>query len=67
MQFAEALLEYHKQCSEILQVCPSGKITFNFDALALQGLTETLYQKTNLASGRQRREFVPKTLEVHLS
>lgn len=46
MQFAEALLEYHKQCSEILQ-----------------GLTETLYQKTNLASGRQRREFVPKTLE----
>ena len=47
MQFAEALLEYHKQCSEILQ-----------------GLTETLYQKTNLASGRQRREFVPKTLEV---
>jgi len=46
MQFAEALLEYHKQCSEILQ-----------------GLTETLYQKTNLASSRQRREFVPKTLE----
>ena len=24
MQFAEALLEYHKQCSEILQVVPSG-------------------------------------------
>jgi len=46
MQFAEALLEYHKQCSEILQ-----------------GLTETLYQKTNLASSRQRREFTPKTLE----
>lgn len=21
MQFAEALLEYHRQCSEILQVC----------------------------------------------
>lgn len=46
MQFAEALLEYHKQCSEILQ-----------------GLTETLYQKTNLASARQRKEFTPKTLE----
>jgi len=46
MQLAEALLEYHKQCSEILQ-----------------GLTETLYQKTNLASSRQRKEFTPKTLE----
>ena len=23
MQFADALLEYHKQCSEILQVSPS--------------------------------------------
>jgi len=46
MQFAEALLEYHKQCSEILQ-----------------GLTETLYSKTQAASTRQRKEFVPKTLE----
>eukprot|EP00092_Neocalanus_flemingeri_P085154 GFUD01107109.1.p1 GENE.GFUD01107109.1~~GFUD01107109.1.p1 ORF type:complete len:206 (-),score=66.79 GFUD01107109.1:317-910(-) len=46
MQFAEALLEYHKQCSEILQ-----------------GLTDTLYSKTNAASSRQRREFTPKTLE----
>jgi len=46
MQFAEALLEYHKQCSEILQ-----------------GLTDTLYSKTTAASSRQRREFVPKTLE----
>ena len=47
MQFAEALLEYHRQCSEILQ-----------------GLSETLYTKTQAASARQRREFVPKTLEV---
>ena len=47
MQFAEALLEYHRQCSEILQ-----------------GLSETLYTKTQAASSRQRREFVPKTLEV---
>ena len=31
MQFAEALLEYHKQCSEILQVWNSGKITLIFD------------------------------------
>jgi len=46
MQFAEAMLEYHRQCSEILQ-----------------GLSETLYTKTQAASGRQRREFVPKTLE----
>jgi len=46
MQFAEALLEYHKQCSEILQ-----------------GLTETLYSKTQAASSRQRKEFVPKTLD----
>jgi len=46
MQFAEALLEYHKQCAEILQ-----------------GLTDTLYQKTNLASSRARKEFTPKTLE----
>jgi len=46
MQFAEALLEYHKQCTEILQ-----------------GLTDTLYSKTNSASSRQRREFTPKTLE----
>jgi len=46
MQFAEALLEYHRQCSEILQ-----------------GLSETLYTKTQAASARQRREFVPKTLE----
>jgi len=46
MQFAEALLEYHKQCSEILQ-----------------GLTETLYSKTKAASSRQRKEFVPKTLD----
>merc|ERR1719431_1242758 len=46
MQFAEALLEYHKQCSEILQ-----------------GLSETLYTKTQAASSRSRREFTPKTLE----
>jgi len=46
MQFAEALLEYHKQCSEILQ-----------------GLTDTLYSKSQAASSRQRREFTPKTLE----
>merc|ERR1719233_2228860 len=46
MQFADALLEYHKQCSEILQ-----------------GLTETLYSKSTVASSRQRREFTPKTLD----
>merc|ERR1719242_774723 len=46
MQFAEAMLEYHRQCSEILQ-----------------GLTETLYSKSQAASTRQRKEFVPKTLE----
>jgi len=46
LHFAEALLEYHKQCSEILQ-----------------GLTETLYTKTNMASSKIRKEFVPKTLE----
>jgi len=46
MQYAEALLEYHNQCSEILQ-----------------GLTETLYTKTNDASSRPRRDFTPKTLE----
>jgi len=46
MQFAEALMEYHKHCSEILQ-----------------GLTDTLYTKAQAASGRQRREFTPKTLE----
>jgi len=46
MQFAEALLEYHKHCSEILQ-----------------GLTDTLYTKTQAAGARQRREFTPKTLE----
>ena len=50
MQFAEAMLEYHRQCSEILQ-----------------GLSETLYTKTQAASGRQRREFTPKTLEVCFS
>ena len=50
MQFAEAMLEYHRQCSEILQ-----------------GLSETLYTKTQAASGRQRREFTPKTLEVFFS
>ena len=37
MQFAEALLEYHKQCREILQ-----------------GLTETLYQKTSLRPTKER-------------
>jgi len=46
MQFAESLLDYHRQCSQILQ-----------------GLSETLYTKTQAASSRQRREFVPKTLE----
>ena len=46
MQFAEALLDYHRQCSQILQ-----------------GLSETLYTKTQAASSRQRKEFVPKTLE----
>jgi endophilin-A len=45
-QFAEALLEYHKQCTNILQ-----------------GLTDTLYEKTNDASARPRRDFNPKTLE----
>ena len=30
---------------------------------SLQGLTETLYSKTQAASTRQRKEFVPKTLE----
>ena len=29
----------------------------------LQGLTETLYSKTQAASSRQRKEFVPKTLD----
>ena len=28
-----------------------------------QGLSETLYTKTQAASSRQRREFTPKTLE----
>ena len=28
-----------------------------------QGLTETLYSKTQAASSRQRKEFVPKTLD----
>jgi len=45
-QFAEALLEYHKNCSNILQ-----------------GLTDTLYEKTSNASSRPRRDFNPKTLE----
>jgi len=45
-QFAEALLQYHKQCTDILQ-----------------GLTDTLYTKTNDASSRSRRDFNPKTLE----
>ena len=49
MQFAESLLDYHRQCSQILQ-----------------GLSETLYTKTQAASSRQRREFVPKTLEVEM-
>ena len=31
--------------------------------LSLQGLTETLYSKSQAASTRQRKEFVPKTLE----
>ena len=75
MQFAEALLEYHKQCSEILQVNCSVfiklihcsvfiKLIHCAVRVNLQGLTETLYQKTNLASARQRKEFTPKTLEV---
>jgi len=46
VQFADALLEYHKQCAEVLQ-----------------SLTDTLYTKTNDASGRPKREFQPKTLE----
>jgi len=46
VQFADALLEYHKQCSEVLQ-----------------SLTDTLYTKTNDASGRPKRDFTPKTLE----
>ena len=29
----------------------------------LQGLTETLYSKTQAASSRKRKEFVPKTLD----
>ena len=29
----------------------------------LQGLTKTLYSKTQAASSRQRKEFVPKTLD----
>jgi len=45
-QFAEALLQYHRQCTDILQ-----------------GLTDTLYTKTNDASSRTRRDFAPKTLE----
>ena len=32
--------------------------------MILQGLSETLYTKTQAASARQRREFTPKTLEV---
>jgi len=46
VQFADALLEYHKQCSDVLQ-----------------SLTDTLYAKTNDASGRPKRNFTPKTLE----
>ena len=33
------------------------------DLSCVQGLTDTLYSKTNAASSRQRREFTPKTLE----
>ena len=32
-------------------------------ALVFQGLTETLYSKSTVASSRQRREFTPKTLD----
>ena len=66
MQFAEALLEYHRQCSEILQVLAT-QWTQVMDCYQLsmnnQGLSETLYTKTQAASSRQRREFTPKTLE----
>eukprot|EP00088_Acartia_fossae_P001851 TRINITY_DN10723_c0_g1_i3.p1 TRINITY_DN10723_c0_g1~~TRINITY_DN10723_c0_g1_i3.p1 ORF type:complete len:569 (+),score=161.34 TRINITY_DN10723_c0_g1_i3:145-1851(+) len=46
VQFADALLEYHKQCADVLQ-----------------SLTDTLYTKTNDATGRPKRDFTPKTLE----
>ena len=61
MQFAEAMLEYHRQCSEILQVM---MMMIMMMIMILQGLSETLYTKTQAASVRQRREFTPKTLEV---
>ena len=63
MQFAEAMLEYHRQCSEILQVMMM-KMMIMIMIMILQGLSETLYTKTQAASARQRREFTPKTLEV---
>ena len=67
MQFAEAMLEYHRQCSEILQVMMMKMMIMMMIMMMmmiLQGLSETLYTKTQAASARQRREFTPKTLEV---
>ena len=69
MQFAEAMLEYHRQCSEILQVMMMMimmmmVMIIMMMIMILQGLSETLYTKTQAASARQRREFTPKTLEV---
>ena len=67
MQFAEALLEYHRQCSEILQVLTTQRahvLDCYQPSINIQGLSETLYTKTQAASSRQRREFTPKTLEV---
>ena len=61
MQFAEAMLEYHKQCSEITQV---RRIMIVLSLIKMmQGLTDTLYSKSKTASSRQRKEFTPKTLE----
>lgn len=47
--FAEALLDFHQQCAEVLR-----------------SLTETLQEKREEAESRPRREFVPKTLDLHL-
>ena len=62
MQFAEAMLEYHKQCSEITKV--GWRRVFVLSLIKMmQGLTDTLYSKSKTASSRQRKEFTPKTLE----
>ena len=61
MQFAEAMLEYHKQCSEVTKVFIENEVLSLIKLV--QSLTDTLYSKSKTASSRQRKEFTPKTLE----